>query len=250
MLQHFKIKFLLFILLLTLLNLTACSLGRSIDQRNDYSSELKDGQYSAESRYYNTFGFKESLTFWINKGIITKVEFTEVNQNKQNRLNLEGNYQHWPGCELNYPQIIDQLYKDSILSQGDSIDTITGATKTVTDYTALQKALMKAITTQYSGPVIIDQFSDSYIARNEIDPVSGSQEEIEVTIKNGQVTSVNIKEVTNNTAFYAIGRIYESLADFSERTHSLEPIENTNIDPVILERYNRLLEQIRNLRGL
>lgn len=235
----------LFILTLTL---SGCSMGRTIDMSTDYNSNLKDGLYEVSSLYADSFGYRKKLKIGVHDGIISDVSYEEINANGQNRNSLPISAQRWANCNESYSQIVSELYEETILSQGKKVDTVSGATKTINDYVELMEAAELAAEEGTPSQQSINTFNDVYSVQNQVDPITGSQEQMNVTVVNGQITSVEIKEVTNNAAFYAIGKSYESLAEISTRLKSLENVNSISVDPQIVNRYNGLLEQVRNLR--
>lgn len=239
-----------FILFLSLLFLTGCSMGRDIDTSVDYSSDFVDGTYSISSRYYNSRGYKENLTLLVSQGIISSVEFTETDKAGQNRIDDVKSLK-WENCELDYNQILAQLYEDTILSQGSSVDVVSGATITSDNYNSLLEEALISAQEGNENNRVIDTLSDTYTVINEIDPLNGSQEVLTVTYKDGKVTDITINEVTNNAAFYSIDRSYKSLASISKENLNIDNIISGTItvDTNILNRYNSLLEQVRNIRS-
>lgn len=239
----------IFILLLILLIITGCSVGREIDQSNVYTSDLLDGTYKVSSQHYGSNGFKKILEISINKGIITDVKFTEVNKEGITRLNNSSSVLKWDNCEYNYSQILNQLYNETILTQGKTIDSITGATTTVNEYKLLlNKILSKAISGNTTDEVV-DVFTDTYTLTNNVDPITGSQEILTVTYINGKMNSIVISEVTNNTAFYSIEKDYNLLAGQTLQQQNLESVVLPNIDQNTINRYNALISELKHMRN-
>lgn len=236
----------IFLLLILGLLLTGCS--QSLDtSKNEYSSDLLDGNYKATSTYYDSQGFRKELEISVNKGIISDVNYEEIERNGTKRLaaNL---IPTWQNSNLTYSQIVSELYEQTIIKQGATIDTISGATKTVQDYNILLAAVVEASETGNEDTQIIDSFNDTYTVINNVDPVNGSQEEITVTYKDGKINSVDIREISTDVQLLSVKKQYNTLATLSTKAKSLDNLDTTTVDTNVLNRYNELLDQVRQLR--
>ncbi len=231
--------------LLLLLVLCGCTPAESV-KTEGYSSKLADGEYTASAKYYNQYGYKSSIHVGIVKGLITSVSYTETGKTGVKRTDDTNATLNWD--KTSYQQILASLYNAAIQSQGQSIDTVTGATKTSDDFKLLLSAALKQAESPSASPVV-DSFSDVYTVQNEADPTTGSQETLTVTYTNGVITDVSCQEVTNNTAYYALGKTYASFAEISKKNKSIDDLAVVTEDPAALARYNALLKQVRDLRG-
>lgn len=235
------------VLSLLLLLLTGCS-DQKIDQTKDYSSNLKDGTYEVSSAYYDSYGYRKELEISVNQGIISEVNFKEFSKNGSLRID-NPSAQKWPTSQLSYSQIVSNLYEQTIFKQGNSIDTISGATKTCSDYELMLNTLVEKALIGNTQKEVLDSFNDTYILKNEVDPLTGNQEELTVVYNNGEIESVIIKELSANKDQYVTQRAYSSLASLTETNKNLEPITSSNVDPTIINRYNELLDRLKTIRA-
>ncbi len=243
--KNFRIVLLFFLIIL----LTSCSSLRTISETNDYNSDLKDGVFKAQSLYYNSNGFKPQLEITVKKGIISEVKYKELNKSGVDRIDTSDSVLKWDNCDFSYNQILPKLYNNTIIYQGSQIDTISGATQTVNNYSILQDIAINSCKLGDTSVKEVNKFTDTYTVTNEVDPITGSQEVLTVQFIEGKVNQVVVREVTNNAAFYAIGRAYSSLAAISQANKSLEGIVSANVDLNILDRYNALINELNEERS-
>ena len=124
----------LFLLLLAMLSLTACS-GKT---------GLQDGYYTAQAADFN-FGWKEYITIMVKDGSIVSVEY--------NAENASGFIKSWDNAYMNnmkpvsgtYPNEYTRYYAAQLTGQSEApeIDAITGATSSAVNFQALSKAVVE-----------------------------------------------------------------------------------------------------------
>ncbi len=228
-------------LLLPLLLLSGCSLGRTIDTSGDYNSDLKDGTYRASSLHYDRFGFKKRIEISVVDGLISEVAYVETDRSGASRAALNG--QKWADCEYNYNQIITQLDSLALVTQNRRFDAVAGATKTCEDYRILLDSVVEQAK---KGPeeIVIDRFNDSYQSTNT--PYGAMQERITAVFEEGNLKDVTVEEL--GQAPTTVTRAYSTLTGLSKARGDLSPVEDAQIDPVIVSRYNDLLSSVNNLR--
>lgn len=231
-----------------ILLLSGCSLGRKIDTSNKISLPYQDGTYKVISAYYDSYGFTKELILTVHDSILSQVSYTERNRNGELRSDLPVNQLKWADCELTYPQIIQNLYEETILRQTSSIDAISGATKTVDDYKILLDAGLIAAENGTPAEQILNRFSDTYTAVGPLDLLTGTQERITAVYKDGVLRDIQIQELVNNSYSALQGRSFSQLADISESNQSIEDVTAPSVDSGLVLRYNNLLELIRELR--
>lgn len=227
-----------------------CTSGSELS--GDYASAFKDGTYTVSSAHRDSYGYTRRLTIAVRRGIITDVSILQTDAGGTNRLPGAAT-QKWERCSETYAQILEQLYRSTIITQGSKIDTVAGATQTCSDYKALLAAALESAKAGAPAERVIDIFSDSFTAVNAPDS-AGAQERLSVVYTDGVLTKADCREVTNNTAFYTTGRVYSALAAVTEKNGDLNDLTPADLpddaSPDILMRYNALLAQIRAQREL
>lgn len=137
----------LFLLLLAMLSLTACS-GKT---------GLQDGYYTAQAADFN-FGWKEYITIMVKDGSIVSVEY--------NAENASGFIKSWDTAYMQsmldvtgtYPNQYTRFYAGQLLEkQGEGeIDALTGATSSYGSFQKLMAAVLEQAGKGDSSIVYVD----------------------------------------------------------------------------------------------
>lgn len=137
----------LFLLLLAMLSLTACS-GKT---------GLQDGYYTAQAADFN-FGWKEYITIMVKDGSIVSVEY--------NAENASGFIKSWDNAYMQtmlhangtYPNEYTRFYAGQLLEgQGEGdVDALSGATSSYGSFQKLAEAVLEQARQGDSGVVVVD----------------------------------------------------------------------------------------------
>ncbi|MGI6714999.1 MAG: FMN-binding protein [Bacilli bacterium] len=242
-----RVKF--FSVLLCAVLILTCCCGCSISSSNEetgYQSDLKDGEYTVYSKYYDPFGYGLMYTMKVRDGIVTSVNLKETNSSGTDRLTDNTAVNKWEGCNQNLSQVLANFYDSVIHRQSAQVDAVTGATVTSDSFNTLSKAAFSMAKSGTSSQVL-DDFTWTYSVTNSVDSASGSQETLKVTYDGSDMTNVECGEVVNSTALYATGKIYSGFAGQTMTSKTLDPITSAD-NPAEAERYNGMLAQINQLR--
>ena len=137
----------LFLLLLAMLSLTACS-GKT---------GLQDGYYTAQAADFN-FGWKEYITIMVKGGSIVSVEY--------NAENASGFIKSWDNAYMQtmlhsngtYPNEYTRYYANQLLERrrDDDIDALSGATSSYGSFQKLSEAVLEQARKGDSDIVVVD----------------------------------------------------------------------------------------------
>ena len=233
------------VLLLAVLLLSGCS-GTQNSGTQDYESDLKDGEYTVYSKYYDPWGYGLTFRMKVVSGIVTSVHMTEANTSGADRLTLSDADKTWDDGDQKLSAVLGGFYDTLIHRQSADIDAVSGATTTSDSFKLLAEAAFDNAKTGKTSDVIND-FEWTYTVTNDVDAVSGSQETLSITFTGDKMTAVECSEVVNSTALYATGRIYAGFAETTMQSQTLTAITSIQ-DPSEAERYNAMLDQISQLR--
>jgi|GEM_PF-835897 len=156
---------------------------------------LLDGIYTTSTQFYDTRGYAQQLDINIKNGIITQVNFTEISNNKLDRLTQEGEEKTWEGLgTLTLSSLYYRLYSDLLLTQNpDKIEAISGATQTTERFIALAKTgIDQAGKGNHEPGKIVT--SDTYIIRSQTDP-EGYQGVLTATFKGANLITLSYDEI-------------------------------------------------------
>jgi major membrane immunogen (membrane-anchored lipoprotein) len=201
-----KTKRALFILILSSLFLfTACQENDIINDPEtgeilvSESSDLQDGEYRAATSHYDERGYGQVLTLSIRNGIITVVDFQEINLNGQNRLQLEGSETSWDKiAPLNLDSLYFKLYSDLLLNQRSSkVSAISGATQTSRIFILLAQSAINQSLSGNHELVTLDT-TITYIINSQAD-ADHFQGVMTATFSGDTLTSLNYDELNSDT---------------------------------------------------
>ncbi len=156
---------------------------------------LIDGQYTATTSYYDGRGYAQQLNIFIKNGLITKVNFQEIDRSKTDRLAVDGPDKTWPNLVVtNLSSLYLRLYNELISSQNpDEIDAISGATQTSERYVKLAKKIFAQAKKGDQEPIKIDTL-DTYTIITPPDH-DGYQGVLEATFNGSTLTALNYDEI-------------------------------------------------------
>lgn len=225
----------------------------------DISDTLVDGQYSATTKYYDTRGYAQQLNLLIKNGVITRVNFKEIDKNKSDRLTVEGSDKTWPNLAVaNLGTLYLRLYNELLLSQNpDETDAISGATQTSERFVDLSVAVLDLASKGDHEPIKIDTL-DTYSITSNPDH-DGYQGFLEATFNGSTLISLNYDEIITedgkskrkstdppvNTDFNAL---FDTITETALSSQSLEtpfPANESSPEKVKYGECLRLLREVR-----
>lgn len=120
-------------------------------------STLNDGIFSAATDYYDARGFRQKLSIDVINGIITKVDFEEIDKNNLIREETQVSEKDWPQSEnLSLGKIRQNLIEGFIKKQNpNDIDSVSGATETSEDFKALSQGAYSQSSLNTNETIII-----------------------------------------------------------------------------------------------
>ncbi|WKY45939.1 hypothetical protein Q5O14_07535 [Eubacteriaceae bacterium ES2] len=261
-----KSKKVFFILILScLIFFTACQENEIINDPEtgeiliNESSDLQDGEYRAATRHYDERGYSQILTLSIRNGIITVVDFNELNLNGENRLQLEGPETSWDEIEpLNLDSLYFKLYSDLLLNQRSSqVNAISGATQTSRIFILLAQS---AISQSLSGnhELVMLDTTITYTVYSQTD-VENYQGVLTATYSGDTLTSLNYDELNSETGVLRSQAVdlnqnidytalFSSYADTTLKNQSLNNIFTTENLNASEKKYLECLNQLQLIR--
>jgi major membrane immunogen (membrane-anchored lipoprotein) len=120
-----------------ILLVASCTIGGK--NAGSGSQKLADGYYTAEAAAYDSHGWKDYITIYIDNGNIVTVEYDAKNSSGFLR-SWDMDYMRFMGARLGtYPTVYSREYSAALLRlQGpEGIDAITGATNSYTSFKIL-----------------------------------------------------------------------------------------------------------------
>lgn len=210
-------------------------------------SELRDGSYTMIAASYDHLGYRQQIDFSVYSGLITKVDLTEKTPTGIQKTDTP----EWPKKQtgLTVSKLYHQVASQIIQKQSGKIDTITGATKTVSDFSLMTEQFLNEAKKGQTGThnVILP---DTWQAELAINADNISSMIISFDEKN-HMTKIDFSEIINgkprNTNL-EYKKLYDRMCGQTLSTDSLAPLTP---EPAFIEeydRYNSLLNMIDNQR--
>jgi major membrane immunogen (membrane-anchored lipoprotein) len=126
---------------LTMLILLTASCSAGEGRAGSGSQKLADGYYTAEGTSYDSYGWKDYITIYVDNNNIATVEYDAKNASGFLR-SWDMDYMRLMGGQFGiYPAVYSREYSAALLRlQGpEGIDALTGATKSYNVFTILAK---------------------------------------------------------------------------------------------------------------
>jgi len=225
----------LFLSVLLLFALCISSTGcNHIDYINDANGTIEstdpatvfyDGTYSAHYAYYDSNGFGLNLQATVKNGILVSAQFDETNQEDISKTDLDAYATPWPNCADNVLEIHQKLCNSFVHNQAITVDTISGATMTSNEFTALSDALYDAFQIEGEKDLTIDNLSDTYTAEKEQPTDPNRLGQLSITFIDNTIDEVTYKEYTSTGEKLTLSsNDYDTLCGVVQKNNTLEPL--------------------------
>lgn len=228
-----KHKLFLSVLLLCVLCMSSTGCNH-IDYINDANGTIEatdpatvfyDGTYSAHYAYYDSNGFGLNLKATVKNGILVSAQFDETNQENISKTDLDAYASPWPDCSYNVLEIHQELCNSFIHHQASTVDTISGATMTSNEFTALSDALYDAFQIEGEKDLTIDNLSDTYTAEKEQPTDPNRLGQLSITFIDNTIDEVTYKEYTSTGEKLTLSsNDYDTLCGVVQKNNTLEPL--------------------------
>jgi major membrane immunogen (membrane-anchored lipoprotein) len=204
-----------------------------------------DGTYEARSGYYDSAGYGQKLTIEVHSGAITKASFAETSRTGLNKSQV---LPSWTTGDktIQVADLYQTLETQSIHSQGSSVDTVSGATRTCDAYRALMGAAVENARTGGTKTAVRD-LDDTYSATvaSGADPETSGT--LSVTFRDGVITDASFDE-TKGGIYRSANLLYRQLfSGMTKETLDKQSLEALTPDPAYADEYavyNALLQNI------
>lgn len=227
---------------------------------SEYLEPLIDGQYSAATNYYDARGYGQQLSIAIKNGLITRVNFQEIDRNKADRLTVEGNDKTWENLAVsNIGALYLRLNNELMLSQKpDEIDAVSGATQTSERYIKLAREILAQAEKGDQEPIKIDTL-DTYAIISSPD-LEGYQGLLEATFIGSTLTSLSYDEIisedgkskrksTDSPESADFNALFDTMTETAVNNQSLEPPFPANEAAHEKAKYEECLRLLREARS-
>lgn len=210
-------------------------------------SSLKDGTYTARSKYYDTYGFGQELVLTIRQGIITSVSFTEKSKTGAEKEKSDD----WKISDT--VESLSDLYHtliSSVITTQQTADAVTGATQTSSAFNALVSAASNAAENGDTSVQITD-YDQSYTASLPVPSDISLTEEMTVVYRDGKIRSVTFKEKNaagEDALDLSEQRTVTGLTEETLNNNSLSTIAHDGTNDILIDDYNAALTKIAEKR--
>lgn len=246
--------FVLFLLVALLLTAGGCTYSPEFTKNDDLfnvpASSYADGTYTAHSKYYSPYGYGLQLRIEVNRGIITRASFKEINADGEERVAVS-DHVSWNTQTLS--QIYASLYTDFIEKQNASVDTVSSATETSDAFKKLAEAVTENAVNGTNADTVVNDFNWTYTARNAVASEPDTYTQLTVSYDNDTITQVLCETVRADGSKITSGSDKQAFALLARDTldsQSLSEITASSVAPSTLETYNALLDAVEKQRSL